>query len=183
MSDIKTIDKETCDLILKKRDYLLNSLRELADELHNGCSVEALAQGSETRGFIRSEVNAFKKEVGDHFFEKMCSDIFICQGIAANEAHNLRNRLSNGPEWVKGCPDDDVPWGSVFLAVIDWTQEPYYVLTKKKDKTHGAPISGEWVAYYEDYEGKRFYARDIKAHIRLDNLALPEEPCDKEDGE
>ena len=182
MNDLKTIDKETCDLILKKREHFLKSLRELTDELVNGCSVEALAQGCETRGLLRAEINAFKKEVGDRFFEKMCSDISICQGIAANEAQNLRNRLSKGPEWVKGCPDD-VPWGSVFLAVIDWTHEPYYVLTKRKDTTHGAPISGEWMAYYEDYEGKRFSSRDIKAHIRLDNLALPEEPCDKEDGE
>ncbi|MFA7206856.1 MAG: hypothetical protein WC102_11065 [Saccharofermentanales bacterium] len=179
---MKTIDKETCALIIEKKSQLLQSLRTLDDRLSNGCTIAALATGSLIRGSLREKIDAFRREVGDDFFTEMCSDISILQRIVSDSEHALRKRLSNGPEWVKGCPDD-VPWGSVFLAVIDWTHEPYYVLTKRKDTTHGAPISGEWMAYYEDYEGKRFSSRDIKAHIRLDNLVRHEEPCDKEDGE
>ena len=182
MSGLKTIDKETCELILEKRNQLLHSLRALDEKLSNGCTIEELATGSLTRGSLREKIDAFRREVGDDFFTELCADITICQRIVSDSDHALRKRLSKGPEWIKGCPDD-VPWGSVFLAVIDWDLAPFHILTKRKDKTHGAPISGEWTAYYEDYEGKRFSSRDIKAHIRLDSLVLHEEPCDKEDGE
>ncbi len=179
---MKTIDKETCELILEKRNRLLQSLRALNEKLSNGCTIEELAIGSLIRGSLREKIDAFRREVGDDFFAELCADITICQRIVSDSDHALQKRLSKGPEWVKGCPDD-VPWGSVFLAVINWTFAPYYVLTKTRDMTHGAPVSGEYSAYYEDYTGRRFSSRDIKAHIRLDNLVLHEEPCDKEDGE